>query len=727
MAVDRPLVSCIMPTRNRRQMVGRAIAQFLAQDYPRRELLIVDDGDDPIADLVPADPLVRYLRCDGRMRLGAKRNMACEAAAGDLIAHWDDDDWMAPWRLSYQVGELLRAGVELCGLERLFFYAPTADRAWEYVYAGRRRPWLAGGSFCYTRACWERRLFQPVDIGEDVRFLWGRPPISALALADTRFYVATIHDGNTSPKQTGDPQWRPLPPAAVRGLMGEAQPDRERRPGLAPGALATQEAPMAPDPHVTVSIPYYRCRPFVRRAVESMLGQTHGELTVVVVNDGDPEPPWDELRHIDDPRLVRFDLEANHGRYFADAVVLEASDAPYFLVQDADDWSEPDRVAALLRRLREEHAGAAVSAMYHYGVVRRKVSFPSVATPPGPQLVHRASHCGLFRRDLLLALGGSYGGFRVGYDTLLVAMLGMASHIGYTDEPLYHRLIRADSLSKAAETGMQSLHRAQTRVLLETLYRQALAEYGAYIGGAIERSELVQRLRAIGQHHVTGPMRAALEREAGRLRSLLQLRLGVENPLGPDLQRILARPLVDRNSWTISPGLAVALAEHLARQRPQRILEAGSGVSTAVLASYAAQSGARLVSLEHDPLYYARTAGMLEELGLREQVDLRLAPLVQLGDSGRLWYSHLPDEQFDFVFVDGPPLRCGRGGALFALAERLAAGWELWLHDGKREHERDCVRLWGERFPIAAALDERERGLWVLRHATGLAAAVAGG
>src|SRR5262245_35812210 len=101
------------------------------------------------------------------------------------------------------------------------------------------------------------------------------------------------------------------------------------------GAMTHQTSP----PHaqrVTVSIPYFRCKPYICRAVESILEQTYHHLTVVVVNDGDPEPPWDQLAHIDDPRLVRFNLAANYGRYFVDAVVLNATPDLYFVVQDAD-------------------------------------------------------------------------------------------------------------------------------------------------------------------------------------------------------------------------------------------------------------------------------------------------------------------------------------------------------------------------------------------------------
>ena len=51
-----------MPTRNRRAFVGQAIAYFQRQDYPARELIIVDDGDDPVGDLIPPDdPRIRYV------------------------------------------------------------------------------------------------------------------------------------------------------------------------------------------------------------------------------------------------------------------------------------------------------------------------------------------------------------------------------------------------------------------------------------------------------------------------------------------------------------------------------------------------------------------------------------------------------------------------------------------------------------------------------------------
>ena len=75
------------------------MAYFERQQYPNRELIIIDDGDDKVADLVPAgDPRIRYIALPGQVSIGAKRNSACQLARGDIIAHWDDDDHSAPGR-----------------------------------------------------------------------------------------------------------------------------------------------------------------------------------------------------------------------------------------------------------------------------------------------------------------------------------------------------------------------------------------------------------------------------------------------------------------------------------------------------------------------------------------------------------------------------------------------------------------------------------------------------
>ena len=215
------LISCIMPTADRRRFVPGAIRCFLAQNYVEKELVIVDDGADSVADLVPDDPRIRYFRTESRRPVGAKRNFACREARGEVVVHWDDDDWSAPWRLSYQIEKLREAGADICGLNRVWFYAPKEKKAWEYSYRTGHRPWVYGASLCYTRAFWEKHPFSEIRVGEDTRFVWADAKTRVQALADSRFLVALIHEANTSRKRTADSRYQPRDVVEIERLLGE--------------------------------------------------------------------------------------------------------------------------------------------------------------------------------------------------------------------------------------------------------------------------------------------------------------------------------------------------------------------------------------------------------------------------------------------------------------------------------------------------------------------------
>jgi glycosyltransferase involved in cell wall biosynthesis len=215
-----PLVSCIMPTRDRPQFAPLAIEYFRRQTYPAKELIVLDDGEQPVGHLMPEDPQVRYVRLEKRTSLGAKRNLACELAQGEIIAHWDDDDWTADWRLAYQHRMLLDAQADLCGLSSLLFHNPQTSETWRYVYPSGGSTWVAGGTFCFRKDFWRRNPFQPIDIGEDTRFVMGQHRQKVLALPDERFYVAMIHPRNTSPKRCTGARWQRYA-GDLAAIMGE--------------------------------------------------------------------------------------------------------------------------------------------------------------------------------------------------------------------------------------------------------------------------------------------------------------------------------------------------------------------------------------------------------------------------------------------------------------------------------------------------------------------------
>ncbi|MBC8075789.1 MAG: glycosyltransferase, partial [Chloroflexales bacterium] len=171
------------------------------------------------------------------------------------------------------------------------------------------------------------------------------------------------------------------------------------------------------------------------------------------------------------------------------------------------------------------------------------------------------------------------------------------------------------------------------------------------------------------------------------------------------------------DGWAISQPLALALLQALKQRAPKRILELGSGISSVVLAHYAAEHGAELVSLEHDKQFYEQTRRLLADTGLSHAVQLVLAPLttLEVGDQRYAWYDAPLSGSFDFIFVDGPPVKHGRQAALPALKAHLAPGWQLWLKDGNRSHEQACIALWRGTTGCVATLHPLDpRGVWIV-------------
>jgi hypothetical protein len=92
------LITVVIPTHQRSALVKRAIASVLAQRHANFELIVIDDGctDDTAQQLAAmTDPRIRVLHTTG-IGASAARNLGMQAAAGEVIAHLDDDNLMDP-------------------------------------------------------------------------------------------------------------------------------------------------------------------------------------------------------------------------------------------------------------------------------------------------------------------------------------------------------------------------------------------------------------------------------------------------------------------------------------------------------------------------------------------------------------------------------------------------------------------------------------------------------
>lgn len=221
---ELPLVSCIMPTYNRRKFIPYAIEYFLRQDYNNKELIIIDDGADVVEDLVPCHEHIRYYRLDKKITLGAKLNLACNYAQGEIIANWDDDDWYADTRLTYQVNALISANIDVCGINKLFYYDLHHDKGWLYIYPPDQKKWLLGSSLCYTKQAWCKNKFADINVGMDGLFVWALKPDRVKVLEDSAMAVHMMHPNNVSPKKTNNSWWRPYPVEELQKILKEDWP-----------------------------------------------------------------------------------------------------------------------------------------------------------------------------------------------------------------------------------------------------------------------------------------------------------------------------------------------------------------------------------------------------------------------------------------------------------------------------------------------------------------------
>lgn len=334
-----PLVSCIMPTHNRRRFLPQAIRSFLRQDYPNLELLILDDGPESIADCVPEDRRVRHVRCEKKMSVGAKRNAACEQARGEFVVHWDDDDWYPPWRVTRQTRALIEQVADVCGSSRLFFYEAATERAWEYRYTAPGPRWVAGSTLAYRKSFWRRNPFPDVQVGEDSLFVWGGTNAQIFDLADPGLCVAGVHPENTSPKETGGVFWHPVPGAEIHALLGDD--------------LHLYRAPHPPAnsakwPLVSCIMPTHDRRSFLTLALKNFLAQDYPSRELIVVDDGDDEVS-DLVRDVPGVSYLRLAAPASIGA--KRNLACGAARGEVIAHWDDDDWYAPERLRYQVRPL----------------------------------------------------------------------------------------------------------------------------------------------------------------------------------------------------------------------------------------------------------------------------------------------------------------------------------------------------------------------------------------
>lgn len=197
---ETPLVSVILPTRDRPRLLALALSYYRYQTYPRRELIVVDDGELFPADREAIEALDgRLIRLPPGTPLGNKLNAGVEQANGTFCQKMDDDDWYAPTFMEKMTAPALESRAVVCRptiafLVRFLFFEVAQ---WEIRQS--RASNAPGATLFFSRDAWELRQFRPLFQDEDVWFFldqlrWGAAVLPVQAL---ECFLAVRHRGST--------------------------------------------------------------------------------------------------------------------------------------------------------------------------------------------------------------------------------------------------------------------------------------------------------------------------------------------------------------------------------------------------------------------------------------------------------------------------------------------------------------------------------------------------
>ncbi len=112
-----PLISVVIPTYNRVQLLLKAIGSVLSQSYSNIEVIIVDDGSTDWtkrAILSIEDPRLIYHEIPHSGHIGKVRNAGAAIAKGEWLAFLDSDDMWTPRKLEWQMESIRDSGKRWC-------------------------------------------------------------------------------------------------------------------------------------------------------------------------------------------------------------------------------------------------------------------------------------------------------------------------------------------------------------------------------------------------------------------------------------------------------------------------------------------------------------------------------------------------------------------------------------------------------------------------------------
>lgn len=155
-------------------------------------------------------------------------------------------------------------------------------------------------------------------------------------------------------------------------------------------------------PHFSVIIPLYNKAPYVRKTVESVLGQTFVDYELLIIDNGSNDGSSEIVAGFTDSRIRIFRLEENVGVSNARNKGVSLSSSPYITFLDADDWWEPTFLEEMAR-LIEHHPDAGIYGTGYYIVKNSKKRVAPIGVEEG-FTEDEINYCAVYAKTLCMPL-----------------------------------------------------------------------------------------------------------------------------------------------------------------------------------------------------------------------------------------------------------------------------------------------------------------------------------
>ena len=154
--------------------------------------------------------------------------------------------------------------------------------------------------------------------------------------------------------------------------------------------------------HFSIVMPLYNKAPYVRKAVESVVGQTYDDWELIVVDNGSTDGSGEVVAGCHDPRIRMLHLKENIGPGAARNHGVAESTAAHICFLDADDWWEPTFLEEMAG-LMERHPGAGIYGTGYYIVKNGRQRIAPIGVDKG-FAEGEINYCQVYARTLCMPL-----------------------------------------------------------------------------------------------------------------------------------------------------------------------------------------------------------------------------------------------------------------------------------------------------------------------------------